>query len=126
MRYQHVVVDDLAPTPDRPCVQRAIATAAGLENVGVNRYEAEPGEQIPRTYHYHDQQEELFYVLEGTLVVETPEQSYEVPTDEAFVAEADSPHRAYNPEAAEAPVVVLAVGAPTVDDAHAYDTDSEE
>jgi uncharacterized cupin superfamily protein len=125
MGYQHVVVGDLEPTPDRPSVQRAIGDAAGLENVAVNRYEVAPGEAIPLAYHYHDDQEELFYVLSGTLHVETPEGTQEVGTDEVFVVEPESPQRAHNPESADGDVVALAVGAPAVDDVHAYDPDDD-
>ncbi|MDT3433907.1 cupin domain-containing protein [Haloarcula sp. 1CSR25-25] len=121
MGYQHLSVDDIEPTPDRPSVQRSISDAAGLENAAVNVYEVAPGEDIPLAYHYHDDQEELFYVLSGTLAVETPEGTYEVGEDEAFVVEPDSPQRAHNPASATDPVRTLVVGAPAVDDVHPYD-----
>ena len=121
MGYQHLFVDDIEPTPDRPSVQRSISDAAGLENAAVNVYEVAPGEDIPLAYHYHDDQEELFYVLSGTLAVETPEGTYEVGEDEAFVVEPDSPQRAHNPASATDPVRTLVVGAPAVDDVHPYD-----
>jgi uncharacterized cupin superfamily protein len=121
MGYYVVDVDDLPSTPDRPCDRRAIGDAAGLDRMAINRYDAEPGEQLPLAYHYHDEQEELFYVLSGTLTVETPDGEYAVGTEEAFVAEPDSPHRAYNPADAEDPVRVLAIGTPPVDDVHPYE-----
>ncbi|AJF25578.1 cupin domain-containing protein [Haloarcula hispanica] len=121
MGYHHLAVDDIEPTPDRPSVQRSISDAAGLENAAVNVYEVAPGEDIPLAYHYHDDQEELFYVLSGTLAVETPEQTYEVSEDEVFVVEPDSPQRAHNPESAAEPVRTIVVGAPAVDDVHPYD-----
>ncbi|MFY4811411.1 cupin domain-containing protein [Haloarcula argentinensis] len=121
MGYHHLAVDDIEPTPDRPSIQRSISDAADLENVAVNLYEVAPGEDIPLAYHYHDDQEELFYVLSGTLAVETPEKTYEVGANEAFVAEPDSPQRAHNPESATEPVRTLVVGAPAVDDVHPYD-----
>ncbi|WP_435334218.1 cupin domain-containing protein [Haloarchaeobius sp. TZWWS8] len=123
MGYQHIEVDSIDETPDRPSTQRSISGAADLANVAFNRYEVDPGEQVPFVYHVHDEQEELFYVLDGTLAVETPEGEYTVESDEVFVAEPDSPHRAYNPADADEPVCLLAVGAPVVDDAHAYDPD---
>lgn len=121
MRYHHVDVAGIEPTPDRPSVQRSVDAAAGLETLAVNRYEAEPGKDIPLAYHYHDHQEEVFYVLSGTLSVETPERTYEVDADEALAVEPDSPQRAFVAEAADEPAVVLAVGAPAVDDVHAYE-----
>ncbi|MFB6221025.1 MAG: cupin domain-containing protein [Halolamina sp.] len=121
MGYHHIDPAAVEPTPDRPSVQRAISDAAGLENVAVNRYEAAPGEPIPLAYHYHDDQEEVFYVLAGTLVVETPDGEYEVRADEVFVVEPDSPQYASAADGADETTVVLAVGAPAVDDVHPYE-----
>ncbi|WP_373188606.1 cupin domain-containing protein [Halolamina sp.] len=125
MGYQHMVAADIEPTPDRPSVQRAISDAVGLENVAVNRYEAEPGEALPLAYHYHDDQEELFYVLSGQLVVETPDGEYEVGADEVFVVEPDSPQYATAAEDADGTTQVLVVGAPRVDDVHPYEEAEE-
>ena len=121
MGYHHVAVEDLEPTPDRPSTQRSVSAAAGLENLSAHVYEVDPGEQIPLAYHYHDDQEELFYVVEGTLSVETPEVTYSVGADEAFAVEPESPQRAFVPEDAAGPARACVVGAPAVDDAHAYD-----
>ncbi|WP_415380328.1 cupin domain-containing protein [Halosimplex sp. TS25] len=121
MGYHHVDVDGIDPTPDRPSVQRSISDAVGLENVAVNRYEVAPGEAIPLAYHYHDHQEEVFYVLSGILTVETPEGTHDVGADEAFAVEPDSPQRAHVPESADEQAVALVVGAPAVDDVHPYE-----
>ncbi|WP_436911492.1 cupin domain-containing protein [Halosimplex marinum] len=123
MGYHHVAVGEIEPTPDRPSVQRSVSDAAGLENVAVNRYEVEPGEAVPLAYHYHDEQEEVFYVLSGVLTVETPDETYEVGAGEAFVVEPDSPQRAHVPESADERAVALVVGAPAVDDVHAYEVE---
>lgn len=125
MEYYHVDPSDLDQWDDRPVDVRSISAAAGLAYqdapLGLRVYEAEPGEQLPLRYHYHDEQTEAFYVLEGRLNVETPEGEFVVDADEAFVVHPGNPHRAYNPADAADPVRVLAVGAPSVDDAHAYD-----
>jgi len=98
-----------------------------MSNVAINRFRAEPGEQIPLAYHYHDQQEEAFYVLSGTMHVETPDGTYQVETGSLFTATPGSPHRAYNPADAEAAIEVLAVGAPGVDgDANEYDPSEDD
>jgi len=121
--YHVIDPDDLEPTPDRPCDRRPVGEAAGLENVALNVYSPEPGEMVPLAYHYHDEQEEAFVVLEGALHVETPEREYVVEAGETFVAEPASPHRAYVPEDAATAARVVAVGAPAVDDAHPYEGD---
>jgi mannose-6-phosphate isomerase-like protein (cupin superfamily) len=122
--YHHVDPDDLGPTPDYPCDRRSLSDEAGLATLAAAIYELEPGEQLPRTYHYHEQREELFYVRSGTLTVETPEKTFEVGPDEVFVAEPNSPHRPHNPEEAAEPAVVLGIGAPASDIAIPYEPES--
>jgi quercetin dioxygenase-like cupin family protein len=121
MGYHHIDVDGLEPTPARPCTRRSISEAAGLENVAANVYEPEPGETIPLAYHYHDEQEEVFYVVSGELSVETPEETYVVGRDEAFVVEPESPQRAYVDEDADGGAKVFVLGAPAIDDVHPYE-----
>ena len=121
MGYHVVDPEAVAPAPDRPCTKRSISDAAGLQNLGCHHYAADPGEQVPLAYHYHDEQEEVFYVLAGTLAVETPEGTYEVEAGRAFAVEPESPQRAYNPEDADGRVETLVVGAPAVDDVHPYE-----
>ena len=125
MGYHHVDPAALDQWDDRPADVRSISAAAGLDyqdsQLGMRVYEAEPGQQLPLGYHYHDEQVEAFYVLEGTLHVETPEGKFEIEADEAFVIEPGSPQRAFNPDGATASVRVIAVGAPTVDDGHMYE-----
>ena len=126
MGYHVVDPADLDPVPDRPCELRRVSEAAGLSGMAVNRFSAAPGEQLPLAYHYHDEQEELFYVVEGTLAVETPERTYEVPTGSFFAVEPKSPQRAYNPADADGRVTVIAIGTPAVTDVHAYDPDEDD
>ncbi|UPV75660.1 cupin domain-containing protein [Halorussus limi] len=123
MGYHVIDPETVEPTPDRPCVQRAVGDAAGLENVALNFYEVEPGEQIPLAYHYHDDQEEVFYVEAGDLRVETPEGQRVVPEGSILVVEPDSPQRAFVPEDADESVRTLVLGAPPTDDVHAYEPD---
>jgi len=121
MAYHIVDPDDVDPVEDRPIETRSISDAIGLEEVGLRVYEAQPGEQLPLAYHYHDHQEEAFYVLDGSLHVETPQEEFVVERGEMFVVEPENPHRAFNPEDAKENARVLAIGAPSVDDVHAYE-----
>lgn len=121
MGYQTVDATGVEPEPDRPCELRRLSEAAAVERMAVNRFEAQPGEQLPLAYHYHDQQEEAFYVLSGTLHVETPAREFVLGPDELFAVEPGSPQRAHNPEDAAESVTVLAIGVPPVsDDAQPY------
>jgi len=121
MGYHTIDPAALPETDDYPCDRRSISEAAELLSLHAGTYEMAPGEQLPRTYHYHDRREELFYVRSGTLHVETPDEEFVVPEDEVFVAEPESPHRAYNPADADDSVKVLGVGAPKSDIALPYD-----
>jgi quercetin dioxygenase-like cupin family protein len=128
-RYHVVDPADLEQWDDRDVDVRSISAAVGLDYqdapLGLRTYEAAPGQMLPLTYHYHDEQVEAFFVLLGTLHVETPEGEYTVGEGRAFVVHPGNPHRAYNPEGASEPVRVLAIGAPSVDDAHPYEPDSD-
>lgn len=120
MGYHHVDPETLDPAPDRPCEKRSISDACGLEQFAAHVYSVEPGEAIPLAYHYHDEQEELFYVTAGSLHVETPDGDYTVDAGEAFAVEPESPQFASVPEDGES-TTVFVVGAPVVDDVHPYD-----
>lgn len=122
MGYRVVDTTTVEPEPDRPCTCRKLADPAGLEELALNRFRAAPGEQVPLAYHYHETQQEAFYILSGTLVVETPDEQYTVEADEVFVVDPGSPQRAHNPETADAAVELLAIGAPpAAGDAVAYE-----
>ncbi|WP_049983835.1 cupin domain-containing protein [Halorubrum sp. BV1] len=126
MGYRVVDANAVDPAPDRPSECRKLSEPGGLEHAAINRFRAEPGEQLPLAYHYHETQQEAFYVLSGTLAVETPDGTYDVETDDLFVVDPESPQRAYNPDDADGPVTVLAIGAPpAADDAVAYDPADE-
>ena len=124
MGYDVVDGQAVRPAEGRPCELRRLTSTTDLSNLAVNQYRAEPGEQIPLKYHYHDEQEEAFYVLSGTLAVETPEGTYRIESGSLFTATPGSPHRAHNPAEADEAVEVLAIGAPTDDAVHQYDPDA--
>ncbi|WP_276273097.1 cupin domain-containing protein [Haloarcula litorea] len=123
MGYHHLAPDDLPETEDYPCDRRGLSDAAELLSLHAATYAMAPGEQLARQYHYHERREELFYVRSGTLHVETPDGEFVVEEDEVFVADPESPHRAYNPADADGSVRVLGVGAPKSDIALPYDPD---
>jgi mannose-6-phosphate isomerase-like protein (cupin superfamily) len=127
MGYHLVDPDDLDQWDDRPTDVRSLSVAAGYDyqdaNLGVRVYELAPGEQSGLAYHYHDEQVECFFVLAGTLHVETPEEEYVVETGQALFVDPGSPQRAFSPDDADESTRVLAVGAPSVDDAHVYEPD---
>jgi uncharacterized cupin superfamily protein len=124
MSYHVVNPDALPASEDHPCDRRSLTEAVDLSTLAAAVYTIDPGEQLPQTYHYHDQREELFYVLDGELTVETPDGEYTVPAGQVFVAEPKSPIRPFNPDDASDPVRVLGVGAPRYDMGRPYDPES--
>lgn len=125
MGYHKVDPEDLEQWDDRPTDVRSLSVAAGYDYqnspIGMRVYDLAPGEQSGLRYHYHDEQVEVFYVLEGTLHVETPDGEIVVERDQVLFVDPGSPQRAYNPVDADAETRVLAIGAPSADDAHTYD-----
>lgn len=108
--YEHVAIDEIpnriAPADEK----REIDEAVGATAMGVNCYVASPGQLLPIGMHSHPDQEELFYVISGSLVFETPDGDYEVDADEVFFAPPDSSHRGR--AVGDEPARVLAIGAP--------------
>ncbi len=123
MGYHVIDPDELESDSDRPSDMRYVSEAAGLDHLGLRVYHVAPGEDIPVSgLHYHDRQEEVFYVVEGELHVETPDETFVVGSGEFFVAEPKSPHRAYNDDTAPNDLTVIGMGAPPQNDGHVYDT----
>lgn len=124
MGYKIVDPDEIDPLPDRPSDAYPICGTTSEENpfeyLGIRIYTPQPGEQLPTIYHYNEIQEEAFYVISGTLHVETPGEIFEVESGNFFLVEPGNPHRAFNPAEAEGPIRVLAMGAPTDDRGQIY------
>lgn len=125
MTYHVIDPYDIEQTPGRPSETHYVSEAIGMNNMGLRFYDVNPGEDIPNTQglHYHDEQEEVFFVVSGELTVETPEETYIVPQGSFFIAEPKNAHYAYNHPDATENVTVVAIGAPSVQDGHAYDSD---
>ena len=130
MGYHLVDPSDLDQWDDRPTDVRSLSVAAGYDyqdsQLGLRVYELAPGEQSGLSYHSHDEQVEAFYVLEGALHVETPDEEFVVERDQVLFVDPGSPQRAYNPDDADTPVRMLAIGAPSVDDARPYEPAGDE
>lgn len=122
MGYHVIDPGDLDPVPDRPSEMRYVSEAAGMNEMGLRLYRVQPDEEIPLSgLHYHDRQEEAFYVVSGRLHVETPDKEYSVKQGQFFIAEPESAHRAFNPAESKDPVVVIGIGAPPLSDGHSYE-----
>lgn len=129
MGYHLIDIDELEPLPDRSATGYEISDhyhafrggadeptepTRGPRTFGFRVYFVDPGEQLGTSgMHYHEEQEELFYLVEGALHVETPERTFRVEAGQALLIEPGSPQRAYVPEDAQTSAYVVAVGAPS-------------
>jgi uncharacterized cupin superfamily protein len=70
---EKVAIDDLENHPRVADVQKHASEPLGLADMALNYYELEPGESFSGALHTHMNQEEVFYVLEGTATFQTKE-----------------------------------------------------
>ncbi|MFC5970101.1 cupin [Halomarina salina] len=69
---ERVTVDDVASDAAEAGVDRhRLAERLGATGLALTRYRVAPGESLPAGLHAHADQEEVFYVLDGTVAFET-------------------------------------------------------
>jgi mannose-6-phosphate isomerase-like protein (cupin superfamily) len=110
MSYRTVRVDDLPNAPSPAHAKKEVDEALGVETFGFNVYTVAPGERVPWGFHRHPRHEEVFYVLDGTLTVDTADEPLVVEAGEALFVPPGQPTRAHN--AGTEMVRLVAVGAP--------------
>jgi uncharacterized cupin superfamily protein len=112
---EKVTVDDVENRPN-PLgvhgVRRPISRALDAEDVAIVEYELEPGEQFSGGLHAHHDQEELFYVLEGTATFEVGEDREEVVVESGQVIRFPPGEFQNGHNHSETLVRAIAVGAP--------------
>jgi mannose-6-phosphate isomerase-like protein (cupin superfamily) len=77
-------VDDPDSSARTADVQAGLSDPLNLSDMAMNYYELAPGDSFSGGLHTHMNQEEIFYVIEGTATFQTPEDSIEVEADEAI------------------------------------------
>ena len=111
--YSHASLSDLETNPEKPGSRWELSPALGIEDFNVNVAVLEPGERLSQShYHYHEDQQEFFYVATGACRAEVPDGSVELSTDDVIVFDAGEPgaHVLYNPT--EEPCKLVAIGWP--------------
>jgi len=99
----------MGPAADK----RALSAALETDELALNYYELEPGDSFGFGYHRHPDQEEVFYVIEGTATFETEDGDVAVAAGEAVRFEPGEWQLGRN--AGEERCVALAMGAPKDD-----------
>ncbi|MDX1745410.1 MAG: cupin domain-containing protein [Halobacteriales archaeon] len=109
---KRITVDDVEhpPTISPASVVRPLGPALGTTDVAVNLFELAPGETFGFDYHRHRDQEELFYVLEGTVTFRTEDGDVAVAAGEVVRFAPGEFQLGRN--AGDGPVRALAIGAP--------------
>ena len=108
---EKTAIGDLDDWMGPASVKRSVGSALGAEHLAMNYYELEPGESFAFGYHAHGDQEEMFYVVEGTATFETEEGDVTVGTGEVVRFAPGEFQQGRNET--DAPVKALAVGAPS-------------
>ena len=107
---EHVSIDDLDRRMGPAADKRALSGALGTDDLALNYYELAPGDTFGFGYHRHPDQEEVFYVIEGTATFETEDGDVAVEAGEAVRFAPGEWQLGRN--AGEERVVALAMGAP--------------
>ena len=103
-------VDEIDDRMGPADVKRRVSSAVGATDLALNYYELAPGDSFGFGYHRHPEQEEVFYVAEGTVTFETEDGDVDVAAGEA-VRFAPGEWQLGTNEGDER-VVALAMGAP--------------
>ncbi len=107
---EKVAVDELDRWMGPASIKRPLGKALGAEHMAVNYYELEPGDSFAFGYHAHENQEELFYILDGEATFETETGDIEVDAGDAIYFKPGEFQQGHN--RGETPVRALAIGAP--------------
>jgi len=107
---EHTSVDDLENTARTADVQKPLSNTLSLGDMAMNYFELGPGDSLSGGLHTHMNQEEVFYVLEGTATFETKEETVDVAADE-IIRFAPGEYQEGRNES-DGRVRVLAMGAP--------------
>ena len=105
-----VRIDDVERFMGPASVKRPIARALETEHMGLNYYELEPGDAFAFGYHSHGDQEEVFYIQQGTVTFETEDGPVSAEAGEAVRFGPGEFQRGVNE--GDERVVGLAIGAP--------------
>lgn len=107
---KHVKVCEVGNRKSPATIKRAVGDTLGIEGFALNYFELEPRETFSNTLHTHFDQEEVFYVLEGTATFETDEGQFSVDAGEVVRFEPGEYQKGSN--STDERVVAIVLGAP--------------
>ena len=107
---KQVSLDEISSWMSPARSKRSLSNALGAEHLAMHHYVLDPGESFGFGYHRHADQEEIFYVLEGTVTFETESGDVTVGAGEAIRFASGEWQQGHNET--DEQVVALALGAP--------------
>lgn len=109
--YTHATLADIPVAPDKPASRHEVSKALGIDGYNLNITVLEPAERHPHSgLHYHEAQEEFFYVMTGRCRVETESDSIDLGADEMVVFRPGTAQMIHNPF--DSTAKILAIGYP--------------
>lgn len=109
--YDYHAVDDFETKPDKPGRRWELSPQLDIDVYNFNVAVLEHGEALSQNgYHYHENQEEFFYVVDGRCQVEVEDGSFRLRVDEVVRFDEGVVHLLHNPF--EEPVKLIAIGSP--------------
>lgn len=111
--WRRVSLDGAETNPEKPGERWELSSALGVDAFNFNVAILDPEDRLSRNhFHYHENQQELFYVVSGRCRVETPEGGFEMGVDEAVAFEKGEAgaHVIHNPF--DEPCKLVAIGWP--------------
>lgn len=112
--WKRVSIGAVEPNPEKPGERLELSPGLGIDAFNLNVAVLSPGERLSQNhFHYHENQRELFYVVDGAVRVETKDGGFDLDTDEVVVFDAgeDGAHLVHNPF--DAPSKLVAIGWPS-------------
>ncbi|XVH31606.1 cupin domain-containing protein [Haloferacaceae archaeon DSL9] len=104
-------LEDAQTNDDKPGDRWELSPELGLSAYNYNVALLEAGERLSQNaYHYHENQEEFFHVLDGRCRAEVDDDSFDLAADEFVRFGPGVPHLIHNPY--DAPCKLVAIGSP--------------
>lgn len=96
--YKRAALRELTPNPAKPAARFEITEALGLSGYNFNVAVLDAGERLPQSgLHYHDAQEEFFFVVAGRCRVELADEQIDLAQDEMIVIRPGTAQMIHNP-----------------------------
>lgn len=109
--YSRSTLDEHLRNTEKPGQRWEVSPGLGIEGFNYNVATLAAGERLSQNaYHYHENQEEFFHVIEGRCRVEVEDGSFTLEADELVRFDAGAPHLIHNPF--EERCKLVAIGSP--------------